>query len=244
MTDESVDAAIREGWVRDGLVDADMYGATAARVTAYERSAYATGRASANVTADEAAAKFRAHVTPAPAREAVTPYVNPEGNTCTHHPDDPAHGPHCVYYPPKDQPTPSVASAPDSDEVGQCVREIERFLADAPKGKPHTGYRYGELLAQAAALLLREWEERDTFYMDYRMKCDEQTKVLYVRAEQAEARADALAAELAAARKALAAADAMRQTYDKPMKTYDNERLDIVVAYDAARAISKDGSAK
>jgi len=34
------------------------------------------------------------------------------------------------------------------------VAQIHAFLADAPKGKPHTGYRYGELLDQAAARLV------------------------------------------------------------------------------------------
>jgi len=38
------------------------------------------------------------------------------------------------------------------------IAQIEAFLADAPKGKPHTGYRYGELLAFAAAAL-REAQE-------------------------------------------------------------------------------------
>jgi hypothetical protein len=33
------------------------------------------------------------------------------------------------------------------------AEQIYAFLADAPKGKPHTGYRYGELLEQAAAAL-------------------------------------------------------------------------------------------
>ncbi len=41
MTDEAIDAAISAGWVRDGLADPDCD-----VIDHYERSAYATGRAS------------------------------------------------------------------------------------------------------------------------------------------------------------------------------------------------------
>lgn len=42
--------------------------------------------------------------------------------------------------------------APESAPNG-LADEIRAFLADAPKGKPHKGYRYGELLAAAEAAL-------------------------------------------------------------------------------------------
>jgi chromosome segregation ATPase len=47
-------------------------------------------------------------------------------------------------------------TAPDLDAL---IEQIRTFLADAPKGKPHEGYRYGELLSQAAAALVQLREE-------------------------------------------------------------------------------------
>jgi len=41
------------------------------------------------------------------------------------------------------------------DDVSALIEQIRSFLADAPNGKPHEGYRYGELLSQAANALER-----------------------------------------------------------------------------------------
>jgi len=40
-------------------------------------------------------------------------------------------------------------------DLDALIEQIRTFLADAPKGKPHEGYRYGELLSQAAAALVQ-----------------------------------------------------------------------------------------
>ncbi len=48
-----------------------------------------------------------------------------------------------------------------ADPAGDLCADIAAFLADAPKGKPHEGYRYGELLAQAAATIKALQEDLD-----------------------------------------------------------------------------------
>ena len=65
---------------------------------------------------------------------------------------------------------------PDLDAL---IEQIRTFLADAPKGKPHEGYRYGELLSQAAAALVQ--------LRDAKFSLSEANDMLLSRAERAEA---------------------------------------------------------
>jgi hypothetical protein len=51
------------------------------------------------------------------------------------------------------------------------------------------------LCADAADALERLVAERDTFYTDYRMKCDKQTKALHVQIDRLTAERDALLAD-------------------------------------------------
>ena len=70
---------------------------------------------------------------------------------------------------------------------------VERLRA---LGQDSVG-NYGMPVAiEAADEIERLRAERDSFYMDYRMKCDEQTKALHVEVERLRAERDALRGKL------------------------------------------------
>lgn len=49
----------------------------------------------------------------------------------------------------------SSARGPAADPIADLCAQIKSFLADAPQGMPHEGYRYGELLSFAADAIER-----------------------------------------------------------------------------------------
>jgi GNAT superfamily N-acetyltransferase len=120
-----------------------------------------------------------------------------------------------------------------SDEVGQMVERLLRI---------DELHQLRGLHEQAAALLLRERENTSRAWQQgYDAKGRAVTDADYSwkpRAEQAEARAAALAKEL---RTIVAAYDAYRGRGVAPAP---NEYQTLVRAINAARAIAKDGSAK
>ena len=114
-------------------------------------------------TADQARAMFE-HCLPEQLRAAPTPQpvAQPEQCDCLNHcGDDPRlnRGVKLSCADESGKPPEPYRFDRTAQPVDDLVEQIRAFLADAPKEKPHTGYRYGELLDAAAARIVADASE-------------------------------------------------------------------------------------